>query len=38
MATKWGIASAGNISHAFAAVLNSLPQDEHQVRISLIFK
>jgi len=31
MALKWGIASAGRISHDFVNALGTLPDDEHQV-------
>lgn len=31
MATRWGIASAGKISHDFVTALATLPPDEHQV-------
>ncbi|XP_049837348.1 trans-1,2-dihydrobenzene-1,2-diol dehydrogenase-like isoform X2 [Schistocerca gregaria] len=31
MATKWGIASAGRISHDFVVALNTLSHDEHKV-------
>ncbi|XP_047003509.1 trans-1,2-dihydrobenzene-1,2-diol dehydrogenase-like [Schistocerca americana] len=31
MATKWGIASAGKISHDFVTALSTLPQEEHRV-------
>lgn len=30
-ATRWGIASAGKISHDFVAALRSLPAEEHTV-------
>ena len=33
MALKWGIASAGRISHDFASALGSEPKDEHIVTI-----
>lgn len=33
MALKWGIASAGRISHDFASALSSEPKEEHQVTI-----
>jgi dihydrodiol dehydrogenase / D-xylose 1-dehydrogenase (NADP) len=28
---RWGIASAGNISHDFVTALRSLPADEHDI-------
>ncbi|XP_061131678.1 trans-1,2-dihydrobenzene-1,2-diol dehydrogenase-like [Syngnathus typhle] len=31
MATKWGICSAGKISHDFTAALKTLPLEDHQV-------
>ncbi|KDR09314.1 trans-1,2-dihydrobenzene-1,2-diol dehydrogenase-like [Zootermopsis nevadensis] len=31
MATRWGIASAGKISHDFVTALNTLPSEEHRV-------
>lgn len=31
MALRWGIASAGSISHDFVTALGTLPSDEHQV-------
>ncbi|XP_068598600.1 trans-1,2-dihydrobenzene-1,2-diol dehydrogenase [Brachionichthys hirsutus] len=31
MATRWGICSAGKISHDFTVALKSLPPEEHQV-------
>ncbi|PNF41390.1 hypothetical protein B7P43_G14417 [Cryptotermes secundus] len=31
MATRWGIASAGKISHDFVTALGTLPPDEHHV-------
>jgi dihydrodiol dehydrogenase / D-xylose 1-dehydrogenase (NADP) len=31
MATRWGIASAGKISHDFVTALSTLPSDEHRV-------
>lgn len=31
MATRWGIASAGKISHDFVTALSCLPSDEHVV-------
>ena len=31
MATRWGIASAGKISHDFVAALGTLPAEEHKV-------
>lgn len=31
MATRWGICSAGKISHDFCVALKSLPSEEHQV-------
>jgi len=31
MALKWGIASAGKISHDFAVALSTLPEDEHSI-------
>ncbi|KAM6950123.1 trans-1,2-dihydrobenzene-1,2-diol dehydrogenase-like [Lycodopsis pacificus] len=31
MATRWGICSAGQISHDFTVALKTLPPDEHQV-------
>jgi dihydrodiol dehydrogenase / D-xylose 1-dehydrogenase (NADP) len=31
MATRWGITSAGKISHDFVTALSTLPPDEHQV-------
>ncbi|KAF6731042.1 Trans-1,2-dihydrobenzene-1,2-diol dehydrogenase [Oryzias melastigma] len=31
MATRWGICSAGRISHDFAVALKTLPAEEHQV-------
>lgn len=31
MATRWGICSAGKISHDFVVALKSLPESEHQV-------
>ncbi|XP_068170114.1 trans-1,2-dihydrobenzene-1,2-diol dehydrogenase [Antennarius striatus] len=31
MATRWGICSAGKISHDFTVALKSLPPDDHQV-------
>jgi dihydrodiol dehydrogenase / D-xylose 1-dehydrogenase (NADP) len=31
MATRWGIASAGKISHDFVTALSTLPPEEHQV-------
>ncbi|XP_022919777.1 trans-1,2-dihydrobenzene-1,2-diol dehydrogenase-like [Onthophagus taurus] len=31
MALRWGIASAGRISHDFVAALKTLPADEHEV-------
>jgi dihydrodiol dehydrogenase / D-xylose 1-dehydrogenase (NADP) len=31
MATRWGIASAGKISHDFVTALSTLPLEEHRV-------
>jgi len=31
MATHWGIASAGKISHDFVTALSTLPSEEHRV-------
>lgn len=31
MATRWGIASAGKISHDFVTALATLPKEEHEV-------
>ncbi|KAF0043446.1 hypothetical protein F2P81_004783 [Scophthalmus maximus] len=31
MATRWGICSAGKISHDFTVALKSLPAEDHQV-------
>ena len=31
-ATRWGIASAGNISSDYVTALKLLPEEEHQVR------
>ncbi|KZC13216.1 PREDICTED: trans-1,2-dihydrobenzene-1,2-diol dehydrogenase-like [Dufourea novaeangliae] len=31
MATRWGIASAGNISHDFVTAIGALPKSEHEV-------
>jgi dihydrodiol dehydrogenase / D-xylose 1-dehydrogenase (NADP) len=31
MATRWGIASAGKISHDFVTALSTLPSEEHKV-------
>lgn len=31
MATRWGIASAGKISHDFVTALSTLPSEEHRV-------
>jgi dihydrodiol dehydrogenase / D-xylose 1-dehydrogenase (NADP) len=31
MATKWGILSAGNISHSFVEAVRTLPEGDHQV-------
>lgn len=31
MATNWGIASAGLISHDFATAVGTLPQNEHKI-------
>lgn len=31
MALRWGIASAGKISHDFATALGTLPQSEHVI-------
>lgn len=31
MATRWGIASAGLISHDFANALSTLPSNEHKI-------
>jgi hypothetical protein len=31
MATKWGVLSAGKISHDFVGTVRSLPEGDHQV-------
>lgn len=31
MATRWGIAGAGKISHDFVSAVGSLPKSEHQL-------
>ena len=31
MATQWGIAGAGKISHDFAAAVGTLPKSEHRL-------
>lgn len=31
MATRWGICSAGKISHDFTVALKTLPAEDHQV-------
>jgi hypothetical protein len=31
MATKWGVLSAGKISHDFVGAVRSLPESDHQV-------
>jgi dihydrodiol dehydrogenase / D-xylose 1-dehydrogenase (NADP) len=31
MATRWGIASAGKISHDFVTALSTLPSEEHRL-------
>lgn len=33
MALKWGIVSAGRISHDFVVALSTLPKDQHEVVI-----
>jgi hypothetical protein len=37
MATKWGVLSAGKISHDFVSAVRTLPTDEHQVSYYFIF-
>lgn len=37
MALKWGIASAGKISHDFASALGTEPKDEHEVSTTISF-
>jgi hypothetical protein len=31
MATKWGVLSAGKISHAFVEAVRTFPEGDHQV-------
>ena len=33
MATRWGICSAGKISHDFTVALKSLPDSDHKVSV-----
>ncbi len=38
MATKWGVLSAGKITHDFVSAVRTLPTDEHQVSHNFLFK
>ena len=36
MATRWGICSAGKISHDFTVALKSLPDSDHKVSVKKV--